>query len=1281
MAWRVQGNMTVSKLLSTLRMLITGTAGDGYIEIPKQTVVPANATANAQRLFLDSTSSKLKTVDESGTVTNVGVSTLAGLSDVSLSTPTVNQNLSYNGSQWINSNTPVSVGNGVEYFFDDTASDIVGYFKIGTSPVSGSEIDDNIAVTPGSSPAPIESYASPAGGLGLTTINAGSWIFSIFANVSGGSTCTVQFSVYKRTAGNVETLLFSVNTPTLTTTITLYEVESVQPAFVVNTTDRLVIKSFATNTFGTSRTVHYYHDGTAHYSHVHTPLIQNHNDLSGLQGGSALERYHLTLNQVNSIGSGGTVNFLPNGNFESGITNASAYGEEVFIGSLSGSASFSKWNGVSYGFSQAVTGDVLCSAFDRSGNLWVGGNFTVIGGVAISNLAMWNGIAWVSMGTFDGAVNAIAVDANNNVYVGGTFTTINSVTMNRISYWNGSTWSTVGSTPGVTGGTGIYALCFTSDGVLWVGGDFSSVDGGAHKGKIVKWTGSAWVAVFSTPSYTDGNVYAICQDPASTTNVYIGGTFTYLNGVSNIRNRIARWNGGWVAVGTGMPDGAILALASDSLGQIWAGGSFTSAGGTSNTNKIAIWITGPGWTQLTGALSGPSSTVRSIWSSTGNVVVFGGDFTTINGNSFPYIAQYNGTAISTVGAGRATGTYTLSGMRRHPTAGIWGVTTNLALTAETTAPLDGTKSLKVSKPAVNYQGQGWALDFTLPLGYLNQVNEVTFVYQTNVGYTSGEIEVLLYNVTTGVRIFPLNTNSSSPLTLPAAPSGSGKQGLSFLPSDLTNTSYRLIFHIIGTSAASWNFWLDDVSVDPGQLVQGPTVGGWMSYVPTIVGMGGGANAVLVNARYKRVTDHVEILGTVKIGTGGDAGSVIAWSMPSGLTAKIPGSPYNTYESVGRFSSTASVYGAVLSNQNVNTLYFGNDAGNPLAANVTGAVIGNGNYLEFFASIPVNEFSVNQITGAEATEFASNSSSTDGDDTTSFVNGPQGGLIPTVATSATGASRTKRVQFTQPVQPTDYVVVEIQDSGVGPWIPVGQLYSYQPFGYQKSTGYGICWQQFSSTQFDVLFLRGGRLMSGTNYGDAGAAFPHNASDRWRVRKVSAPALVGHNIATTSQPVGLLQTGAIPAATSGAPTTTGNVGQVIRGNVGAITVTSAGGANVIDDTAGSLVLAPGNWMVMVVGTAYKAVGPSNGYWQANASIYDTTNGATVCAQEKFLEFTTVAAAGAIELGSYSMMGVVNNSTGGNLTVVLRLVLAKETGTGTGASITNIAAANNFTAIRLP
>lgn len=237
--------------------------------------------------------------DAKGLVTSGADAALDDLSDTVITAPSNGQALVYDGSQWINGAQPAAVGTGVSLYFDDTASDISTYFSLLTSPSNHAEELDSRSVTSATSPLLIEAYATPHVGINRDHIDAGEWAFYIWANTSNISNSnTILIRVYKRTSGGTETLLFSASTPQLTTTLTQYTIRSVQQEFTgLNLTDRVVIKLYAVTTGVSARTISFTHNGTDRYSFLTTPIIITHNELTGLQGGSSDQYYHLTNSQ------------------------------------------------------------------------------------------------------------------------------------------------------------------------------------------------------------------------------------------------------------------------------------------------------------------------------------------------------------------------------------------------------------------------------------------------------------------------------------------------------------------------------------------------------------------------------------------------------------------------------------------------------------------------------------------------------------------------------------------------------------------------------------------------------------------------------------------------------------------------------------------------------------------------------------------------------------------------------------------------------------------------
>ena len=149
-------------------------------------------------------------------------------------------------------------------------------------------------------------------------------------------------------------------------------------------------------------------------------------------------------------------------------------------------------------------------------------------------------------------------------------------------------------------------------------------------------------------------VYALAVDQSN--NLYAGGWLTQAGGVAV--NYIAEWNGSsWSALGAGVTgvsgSTSVAALAVDASDNLFASGTFYSAGGVSATN-IAEW-NGSSWSALGSGVGyiGPysSSTVDALAIDPAGNVYAGGIFTTAGGVAANQIAKWNGSAWSPLGSG------------------------------------------------------------------------------------------------------------------------------------------------------------------------------------------------------------------------------------------------------------------------------------------------------------------------------------------------------------------------------------------------------------------------------------------------------------------------------------------------------------------------------------------------------------------------------------------------------------------------------------------------------
>lgn len=184
-------------------------------------------------------------------------------------------------------------------------------------------------------------------------------------------------------------------------------------------------------------------------------------------------------------------------------------------------------------------------ATDSAGNLYAGGLFTVAGGISVNGVAMWDGTQWSALtgpsGTgVAGNVFALATDTAGNLYAGGNFITAGGVLVNRVAMWDGTQWSALGppATPGMSAAGTVLALTTDGTGNLFAGGLFTTTMGGLTVNRVARWDGTQWSAISGpTAVGMDNAVLALATDGAG--NLYAGGTFTAAGGVT--ANRIAAY--------------------------------------------------------------------------------------------------------------------------------------------------------------------------------------------------------------------------------------------------------------------------------------------------------------------------------------------------------------------------------------------------------------------------------------------------------------------------------------------------------------------------------------------------------------------------------------------------------------------------------------------------------------------------------------------------------------------------------------------------------------------
>lgn len=185
-----------------------------------------------------------------------------------------------------------------------------------------------------------------------------------------------------------------------------------------------------------------------------------------------------------------------------------------------------RWNGATW---SQLGGGLLTGANALlalpNGELWAGG-VALTTSTNFDCVARWNGTAWQSMGGQQsgvGTVLALGVRPNGDIVAGGNFSDLGGIAMSGVARWNGASW--IDMSPGILLSSVDYVrtLACLPNGDVVIGGGFRGFTGpGAH---IARWDGTAW---HSIGSGTDGEVTSLLLEPDG--RLWVGGSFTVVDG-------------------------------------------------------------------------------------------------------------------------------------------------------------------------------------------------------------------------------------------------------------------------------------------------------------------------------------------------------------------------------------------------------------------------------------------------------------------------------------------------------------------------------------------------------------------------------------------------------------------------------------------------------------------------------------------------------------------------------------------------------------------------------
>ena len=281
---------------------------------------------------------------------------------------------------------------------------------------------------------------------------------------------------------------------------------------------------------------------------------------------------------------------------------------------------------VDLGWTADTNGEVYALQADDSGHIFVAGQFNTIGGTNRNQIARLasNGdvdLNWNANLSSNGILRTLALDASGNLYVGGFITNIGGQARNNIAKLSGSTGAVDPNwNPGTDSWVQLLAVDNTN-GLLYAGGQFNHA-GGISLERLARFSTDGDGLVDSNWSpQPDGQISDVAVD--STGNVFVSGYFQNIGGQA--REGIAKLTGAdGSADATWNPDYPFLSgsrLLLDGTGALYTGGCKVrklTPDGNGMDPMYSSWI------------AYDDCSINDMAMDTNGNVVVGGSFTTVD---------------------------------------------------------------------------------------------------------------------------------------------------------------------------------------------------------------------------------------------------------------------------------------------------------------------------------------------------------------------------------------------------------------------------------------------------------------------------------------------------------------------------------------------------------------------------------------------------------------------------------------------------------------------------
>ncbi len=305
--------------------------------------------------------------------------------------------------------------------------------------------------------------------------------------------------------------------------------------------------------------------------------------------------------------------------------------------------------------------------------LVIGGWVHAVGDVPANAVAAWDGVRWASLPGLEGQAYDL-LDFGGDLMVAGSLQIPPGTASWGVVRWTGAGWEALtglignatalveyGSFLAAAGGQGVQlwnglgwsfsigqvqgtfpelGALAAHNGLLVAGGAFDRI-GGTPAANVGAWNGTAWLPLGSG---VNGRVRAL---ETVGPDLIVGGSFTTGGGVPT--DYLARWDGSqWHPMGLGETGPAVRAVEAIGVrdGRLVVGGTFLTAGGVPGTDFLAQWD-GTHWSPVGAGVDGGVYALCEF----GNDLIVGGRFARAGVRTAFGIARWDGETLDRVGSG------------------------------------------------------------------------------------------------------------------------------------------------------------------------------------------------------------------------------------------------------------------------------------------------------------------------------------------------------------------------------------------------------------------------------------------------------------------------------------------------------------------------------------------------------------------------------------------------------------------------------------------------------